>query len=93
MGEGPAKFTLTSKVKHLKQTQIDSGRGDCMRTCIAMVLGADRPEEVPHFLEMDGPGSGWDKAEIWLNEQGSRTIRAYPRLKSVSSSLSADLGY
>lgn len=71
-----AQFTLASKVRHLKQKDF-SDQGDCMRTCIAMLLGCTDPEEVPHFLELEGPGSGWDKADKWLNDHGFSVVHIW----------------
>lgn len=41
--------------------------GDCWRTCIACLLDV-KPEEVPHFAELDG---NWRlNTQAWLKERG-----------------------
>jgi hypothetical protein len=48
--------------------------GDCYRTCIASLIGAKSPEDVPHFVEqrMANGDSNWDdlrRARLWLRER------------------------
>lgn len=67
-----------SQLRQVVTHHPDEGRyGDCFRTCIACLIGADAPEDVPHFvannIARDGDGDadpkGWaDLAEArrWL---------------------------
>ena len=47
--------------------------GDCYRTCIACLVGADSPDEVPHFVEQrkdtgDDPWEDIRLARTWLRD-------------------------
>lgn len=42
-------------------------QGDCVRTALAMILGMDAPEDVPHFELWDGFGG-------WLAERGCHLV-------------------
>ena len=57
-------FSIERPIKHLQQ-KIISEDGDCLRTCLAMLLGAKDPEEVPFF-----PEGSWPEYEEWLGEEG-----------------------
>lgn len=38
-------------MKLFDQIIFGSGKGDCLRTCIAIMIGADKVEDVPNFVE------------------------------------------
>ena len=52
----------------LTQTE-EYPKGDCFRTSIACILGCDRPEEVPNFME-DGETHFYTYFNNWLKAEG-----------------------
>lgn len=69
--------------------------GDCFRTCVAMLLELDDPEQVPHFLRAEDRHGGHmaRRANRWLARRGLR-LMCVPihvgreRLSKVISNLS-----
>ena len=60
-------------MRRLKQTnehKPDDGiYGDCYRTCIAMLIGLEKPDYVPLFYSLKGNEQS-EAARGWLNERG-----------------------
>lgn len=65
----PAEVRMTRLRQAIPGRLIEGRPGDCWRTCIACLIGAADPEEVPHFVEQAeqaGPNEGATLAEHWL---------------------------
>lgn len=51
--------------------------GDCLRTCLAMMLGLSSPAEIPHFINFKGEapeGMGWPGIIAWMAERGVQVV-------------------
>lgn len=56
--------------------------GDCMRTCLANLLGYDNPAAVPHFMDgcddEEQQAEAWTAMREWLAEHHHMTIVSIP---------------
>lgn len=75
-----------TRLTQLHRYDRDKGvAGDCMRTVLACMLGLDRPDRVPHFME-DFPPDGvfHDRVAAWLGERGYKIFQtAYHETNTV----------
>lgn len=52
--------------------------GDCLRACVASIIGAENPETVPHFFQDGCDGvEGEKRLNTFLNSQGLGDFRVY----------------
>lgn len=77
------RLALDGPVSRLSQLHLEPDpatgiyQGDCVRTAIAMLLGCDSPEEVPHLHNFEGecpPGMGWPGMAEWLLARGVQIV-------------------
>lgn len=80
---GPSVPDRSIRIAHLKQL----GKSDCIRTCVAMVLGLERPDIVPCFYEV-GDGKAWERARNWLWNAGYGLVALPMRPPTVQQAIS-----
>jgi len=49
--------------------------GNCMAACIASLFEVDLDEDVPNFVDFEGPLAWWDAARSWCRTRGYDLIR------------------